>query len=1406
MSRRLSKSFQVLMGMVLFLGGGYLFAQNGQISGQITDPQGKAVSNATVHVADTEGTVQRDTKTDASGSYSVANLAPGDYLVVIEVEGFETKTSDATTLTAGQTLTISLQLTAVKSVTTNVEVSGGGSTTIELGSATLSGTVSSEEVKTMPLNGRNFSQLITTVPGVSNQTGQDEAKVGLAGSAKFSVNGGRVEYNTFEVDGSDVLNTSINASRGQGEPLIVYPSIDAIQDMQVITSNYGAMYGKTASGSVLVSTKSGTGQFHGNLYGFVRNEFFNARNYFDQPGRAPLYRRQDYGGTIGGPLYIPDRYNTKKDKTFFFFSEELRLEKTPVAYNQAVPTGDTSDVPPGEGERNGDFSDVCPPAAANGGTYYPADYKNQDGTQKYPDCPVVAPNLEVSTKFPGFAYAHANPSYTATAMLATNTIPLANSTIGCNTTNPTAFKRCYVASVSPATYWREELFRIDHNLTQKQQLSFRYIHDTWNTTTLTPQWGVVKNSFPTVENQLNGPGLDLVVNLTEQLPHGLLNRATLAYSVAHITLTPQPGVGVTSLARPGVLDSPCQTAMGTTPTPPGPGAVPQQLTECPMGYIFNNGFGSRMPGLVFEGNNGAYGGHGFSVDTGYAPWEMANPTFVIRDDLSETFGKHLLQFGIEADWIQQNESSAVSGANSGDVQGLLTFSNQQSRNTSNNAFADFLGGPGVVPVVPYAGGGGTFAEYGGGTTAIKSFQQDSGQGRYYDRYKLAEFYVQDDWRLTAHLTVNAGFRGSLFGTWYNAKATAYNWDPQTYNESLGASIHVDPNYGFLVRNLADSSGNLDPVPLNRSGPYSVTSLDPTITNGLVHCGSGGVPSSCMVSHIFNPAPRVGLAWDPFGDGKTSIRSGYGLFWEHGTSYEANTGSLIGGAPLILSETQSFPGPARSQSTDSQAIGVDPGAYNQIGFSCQQGASQCGSNASYPNGVTFPLNVTSVPTRAVYPYTQQWSLSIQRELASNLVGSIAYVGTKGTHLTAERDLNQLQSLPGSLNPFPAGQPITADICEAGSSGTFPVGGTAEGNGSTTSPGIGPNQPGYINMEIACSGSPGYISNGGAPLGVSADAVRPYNGFSNILSVVNIANSNYNGLQATLHRSKGPLSFGMAYTYSHSFDEASDRASANFANSLDLKSNYASSDFDERNLLSIDYIYDLPILRLLNRFAQFADEDPSRDTATSEEGKTDSDWQSRKTVRTLLDHWQLSGITAHQSGTPFSVVNVGSAGGVGAADNAGVGDAIGLGSYPDRVGNPRGVKPNVTPSGQNIGPLLLNPSAFVAPRGLTFGNAGRNSVNNPARTNFNMSLLKKFSLLSEQDMEFRAEFFNVFNHTQFRIYDPTNPGNIGNNQVNCYGDVSTGYSAGAQGCLAGNSFLHPVDAHDPRIMQFGLKLAF
>ena len=1360
------------LALALFLAGAITaHAQTATIKGHVTDQQTAVIPGATVEVASEDGATKEAATSDAEGAYAVTGLSPGKYRVSAQAQGFSNFKSEVITVAAGQAVVLDIQL-PIAAENSEVQVFANNSVaTIELDTANISTTLGTKEITELGLNGRNVSQLIALAPGVSNQSGQDEGKVGVAGSAKFSVNGGRVEYNTFEVDGSDVLNTSINASRGQGQPLMVYPSVDAVQDMKVLTSNYDAMYGKSASGSVLVTTRSGTAAFHGDAYEFLRNEAFNARNYFDQPiqhpngsleKRTPLYRRQDFGFTFGGPVFIPNTYNVKKDKTFFFASEEFRFEKTPVAFNQAVPT---------DAERQGDFSDVCPAFVPGASPYF--------NPSAYPDCPYDRLNNNSGAGFsPGRKVIVSSISQ---AVLNSGLIPEPNSTFGCNTTNTTTLPRCYAASVSPSTFWREELFRIDHNFNANEQAAFRYIHDAWNTTTLTPQWGVVQNSFPTVENKLDGPGIDMVVTLTQTLPHGFLNRIDLSYAQEHITLAPQPGVGVSSLQRPAALDAPCSVVTSGS----------QSVTNCPMGYIFANAASApgapKMPGLLFQGTNGAYGGHGFAADTGYAPWDQRNPTYVLRDDASKMVGKHLVQFGAVASYVQQNELSAVNGANSGDTQGLITFSNQQSLYTSGNEFADFLMGPGINP--------NSYNQQ----TAIKNFTQDSGQTKYYNRYKMAELYISDSWRITSRLTLSGGIRASLFGMWYNPKNSAFNWRPEEYDTSLGASIAVDPTYGFLIHQTESGSGSPGTAVTlpNRTGPYSLQNLDPAITNGLIQCGVGGVNASCMKNNFFNPAPRFGFSWDPWGNGKTAVRGGYGMFWEHGTGYEANAGSLIGSPPTVLSETQS---------NVPVVSGGSVGAYNLIGYSCQFGAQQCGNYASIAGPVTFPLNITSIPRKAVYSYAQQWSLSVQRELHKDVVAQIAYVGTRGTHLTAVRDLNQLSPLASSLNPFGAGQPITSSVCNSGATynyfsvtGSNPAGQT----GITSSPGIGPTSPGYINMIVACTGNSGFVSTTNHALGISPDAVRPYNGFSNIIALDNIATSSYHGFQATLRETAGGLTVGMSYSYSHSLDDSSDRSSANFANSLDLKSNHASSDFDQRHLLNITYLYDLPLVKIFEGLGGLvgppADEDSPEAAAPA--GELSSVW------RNILGGWQLSGITVFQTGTPFSVVNGGGSDGTGESDNAGVGDGLGIGSYPDVIGEAHGVKPVVANSGSNIGPLLLNPAAFAAPRGLTFGNAGRNFLNNPSRLNFNMSLLKHFKLLKERlDMEFRAESFNIFNHTQFRIFDQSHPGNSGNNVVNCYGDISTLYSAGASSCLVGNSFLHPVDAHDPRILQFGLKGSF
>jgi hypothetical protein len=283
-------------------------------------------------------------------------------------------------------------------------------------------------------------------------------------------------------------------------------------------------------------------------------------------------------------------------------------------------------------------------------------------------------------------------------------------------------------------------------------------------------------------------------------------------------------------------------------------------------------------------------------------------------------------------------------------------------------------------------------------------------------------------------------------------------------------------------------------------------------------------------------------------------------------------------------------------------------------------------------------------------------------------------------------------------------------------------------------------------------------------------------------------------------------GISYSYSHSLDDASDRSEATFVNSLDLASNKASSSFDQRHLLNVSYVYVLPSLKgLAQKIRDWSGGESSEGATPSSTPMPDSEngWVNR-----LLGGWEIAGITLFQTGTPFSVINGGGANGISVFDNAGVANGAGIGSYPDLIGDPYTKPPAGGKNPRSFGPLLLNPEAFAAPRGLTFGNAGRNALRNPGRLNFDMSLLKHIKITESTGLEFRAEAFNIFNRTQFMIYDP-NRGNTGANTISCYGGPLARYSAaGGDGvdCLTGSSFLHPISAHRPRTIQFGLKLAF
>lgn len=1356
-------------------------SDKGSISGTVTDQSQAVITGAKVVLTNAAGE-KRETQSDDKGLYTFKNLKPETYTLTIAAPAFSVKTLDFITLAAGSDLTLDAQMEPAAAKTeVNVNASTVGH--VETETAEVSGTITQKELVSIGLNGRNFTQLIALAPGVSNQTGQDEAKVGVVGSVKYSVNGGRVEYNTFEVDGSDVLNTGLN---GASSTLVVYPSLDAIQEVKVLTSNYGAQFGRTASGTVQVTTKSGTPQFHGNLYDFVRNEFFNSRNYFDViyttppplgqtccgktfGNHAPLYRRQDFGGTIGGPLYIPGVFNKKKDKTFFFFSEEFHLEKTPTEYNQAVPgLKERGLILTGQGVQpnlkpnllgNGvyrafDFSDVCPAPSVS------------FSRQQYPDCPTLAGVSPITTLgVPGTGF---GVDKNALAILNSNLIPLPNAPYGCNLSLPNVNtgsanldpqdpNHCYVTAASPSTYWREELFHLDQTLTSKLRASFRYVHDDWNTTVLTPQWGVVRNAFPTVQNPFQGPGISLVARLTDTISSTLLNDLVVSYVNSGITLTDKNGPGGAQFQRNPGIDQP----LVADPSFPGqcnPKLSVDPITgfpECAIGHIFNNGFGGKMPGVNFVGTNAAYGGEGFAVDPSYMPWGHSSPIYSIRDDIGKALGKHTLQFGAQYVYSQRNQTNNAIGGASGDTQGLLTFSNLA--HSTGNAFADFL-----IQELDAQGNPQGF---------IQNFTQDSTQRRYYQRFQLAEPYIQDDWKVTSRLTLNLGLRISLFGTYREGNKNAWNWVASKYSPG---QLSVDPGYGELLY-----GGNPMPAASVVPGSAVVNAM------GLVKCGVGGTPAGCMAGHLFNPAPRVGFAWDPWGDGKTSIRGGYGIFFEHGTGNEANTGSLEASAPLVLSMTQPLP----LSYPCIGNVGYGP-AFNGSN-PCQSVVAGLLNSVQPQAGAAFPIDVTSIPTKAIWPYAQQWSFGIQRELSRAVLLNVAYVGSKGTHLTVERQLNQLQPLPAAENPFGPNEPLTVADCTntpPGFSGHFAGDGTApfllQGGALVT-----PTSPAYVHLQAACA-------NPNIP-NLNSLSGHAYPGLGRVLSLQNVADSSYHAIQVSLRHTSGPLTAGVSYSYSHSIDDSSDRSDPILVNSFDLRANRASSSFDERHLLNVSYLYRLPLKGLLRNLSDWGWAEPSADAAPkSDSGALGS---------LFLEGWEISGVMLVQSGTPFTVINSAGNTGISLTDNAGVDSGYGIAaSYPDVV------KGTLAPfnNAKSFGPLIGNPNQFVAPRGLTFGEAGRNVLNNPGRTNFDLTLLKHFKVMERGEVEFRMEAFNVFNHTQFRIYDPDNPGRSGNNIISCY--AGPAYAAGFQGggadCVTGASFLHPLDAHRPRTIQFGLKLGF
>jgi hypothetical protein len=322
----------------------WLSAQDatGTVAGVITDPSGAVVQQANVTVTNAGTKISTQTTTNSNGFYQVQHLPIGNYQVSVQAAGFAKVDSSPAALDINQTLRIDLKL-QVGQVASVINVDTQAST-VETESSTVGGTVTGQAIFELPLNGRNTLDLLATQPGVT-PTNPDNT-----GAGNYSIGGGRTDSVTYLLDGG--LNNDL-LSNG----VIVNPNPDAVAEFKVIESTYGAEYGRNAGGIVSIVTKSGTNSLHGTAYDYARNDYFDANDFFfNQQGlpRAVL-KRQQYGGTLGGPIVIPHIVNGR-DKLFFFFSYQGQKQTQVV-----TPTGGlTQTYTPAEA--NGDFSH-----AVNGG-------------------------------------------------------------------------------------------------------------------------------------------------------------------------------------------------------------------------------------------------------------------------------------------------------------------------------------------------------------------------------------------------------------------------------------------------------------------------------------------------------------------------------------------------------------------------------------------------------------------------------------------------------------------------------------------------------------------------------------------------------------------------------------------------------------------------------------------------------------------------------------------------------------------------------------------------------------------------------------------------------------------------------------------------------------------------------
>jgi hypothetical protein len=801
--------------VVLLLGGGAWSQADAQVgagglTGAVSDQSGRSVPGAVVTATSVATNQSRSSTTAEDGGFALQGLAPGSYNVHVELSGFRPLTREGIGIATGETVRVDLQM-QLGGLSESVTVSGDASL-LRSQTSSLGQVIDNKKIVALPLNGRSFISLAALAPGVALPPG----------SSLPRINGGRPRTNEYLFDGISVL---------QPEPgqVAFFPNIDAIQEFKIESNSPPAEFGRFNGGVVNLTTKAGTNALHGTVFEFFRNEALNARNFFATTSTKPEFRRNQYGGVIGGPI--------KEDRTFFFADYQGQQQTIGRPITSTVPT---------VLQRQGIFTEAI-------------------GTR----VPMIFDPATTQT----------NPGGGATrTQFAGNTIPA-------DRIDPVARELLAHYPVPTSAGTSNNYRRLDDETVDQSQFNVRIDHHfPGNNDQVFGRLTRFHENFIPVTPFSDGSGV---------VPIGALGpQKTTAWAFASSYqrifssgLLNEVRIGDTSRAvtrSAADLDGPVSSTINL----PG---IPS-----------NAQFPDTLPTFLI----GGYQQLGSAPNTAS---DFSTAVTQVADTVTWLKGAHTLKAGGDLRWERLNVIQPPSPT------GSFTFSNL------------FTDQPGV------ANTGTPFASFLLGQ--VQQFSIDLQQSQIRNRAHFMEYFVQDDWRATDRLTVNAGVRYTL------------NF-PSTEENNQAAVFNLE-------------------------------------TKQLEYLGRNGQPRAARELHKLHFGPRLGVV-DRLTD-KTVLRTGYALVWIEMAGITTPFTTPV--FPFLQTVSQRTLDNITPAFTLAKGPTVDP-----LGLTPDAGLGQ---------------GVFSVDRDLGSGYVQQWNVSLQRELTSNISIELAYLGSKITRVgIPDTNVNQL----------------------------------------------------------------------------------------------------------------------------------------------------------------------------------------------------------------------------------------------------------------------------------------------------------------------------------------------------------------------------------------------------------------